>query len=112
MAKVDIKNAFRLLRFYPGKFLTLRYFFTGAYYIDKCPPIRCSISCKIFEKFAVFLKWAIKQRTGLDTVHYYLDDFIFAGGANTQHCSHLMTAFEAMCRELMVPLNKEKNKDP
>lgn len=90
-AKIDIKNAFRLLRFNFGDFnLVLQ----GTHFIDKCLPYWYSVSYKIFEKFAVFLEWAIKQRTGLDTVHHYLDDFIFAGGANNHHCNHLMTALK------------------
>lgn len=74
MAKVDIKNAFRLLRVYPGDFDLLVMFFRGVYYIDKCLPFGCSISFKIFKTFAVFLvECAIKQRTGLDTVDHNLD---------------------------------------
>lgn len=112
LAKVDIKNAFRLLRVYPGDFELLGMFFRGGFYIDKCLPFGCSISCKIFETFAVFLEWAIKERTGLDTVHHYLDDFIFIGSENTDHCSQLMTSFEIMCSEFGIPLNKDKTLGP
>lgn len=60
LAKIDIKNAFCLLRVNFGDFnLVLQ----GAHFIDTCLPYRYSVSCEIFEKFAVFLEWAFKQRT-------------------------------------------------
>lgn len=109
LAKIDIKKAFCLLRFNFGDFnLVLQ----GAHFIDKCLPYRYFVSCKIFEKFAVFLEWAIKQRTGLDTVHHYLDDFIFAGGANNHHCNHLMTALKPCVENFGYLLIGKKHKYP
>lgn len=112
LAKVDIKNAFRLLPIYPGDFELLGIYINGAYYIDKCLPFGCSISCKIFETFSTFLEWAVKFKTQLDTVHHYLDDFIFIGKSNSDNCSALMHTFQDICSEIGVPLNQDKTIEP
>lgn len=42
-------------------------------------------------------------------MHHYLDDFIFIGSGNTDHCRQLMmNSFEIMGREFGIPLNKDK----
>ena len=56
IGKRDIKSAFRLLPIYPGDFDLLGFKFDDMYYIDKCLPMGCSISCKVFEDFATFFK--------------------------------------------------------
>jgi hypothetical protein len=53
--KKDIKTAFRLLKVYPGDFNLLGIKFLDEYYVDKCMPMGCSISCSTFEIFSTFL---------------------------------------------------------
>ena len=79
IAKCDIKSAFRLIRVYPGDFELLGFCFNGNYYFDKCLPFGCAISYRIFEMFATFLEWLVRDQSGFQTVHHYLDDFIFIG---------------------------------
>jgi hypothetical protein len=45
---IDIKSAFCLLRVHPDDFELLGIKIDGEYYIDKCLPMGCSISCIIF----------------------------------------------------------------
>ena len=94
IAKCDIKSAFRLIRVYPGDFELLGFCFNGNYYFDKCLPFGCAISCRIFEMFATFLEWLVRDQSGLQTVHHYLDDFIFIGGPSTSQCLTLMSTFQ------------------
>ena len=54
MWKKNIKSAFRLLNIYPGDFDLLGITFSDEYYIDKCMPMDCSISCSTFENFSTF----------------------------------------------------------
>ena len=54
--KMDISQAFRLLVVHPGDFDLLAIYFDEHYYIDKCMPMGCSLSCAIFEKLATFLQ--------------------------------------------------------
>lgn len=112
LGKVDIKSAFRLLPVYPGDFELLGFRFRDHYYIDKCLPMGCSISCAIFEKFSTFLQWAVINKSGLRTVEHYLDDFIFVGRSGSGDCLQLMTIFQQLCSELGVPLAGEKTQGP
>ena len=54
LAKMDISSAFRLLPVSPQDFCLLGFRHSGAYYIDKCLPMGCSLSCALFEKFSKF----------------------------------------------------------
>lgn len=112
MAKEDIKSAFRLIPIYPGDFELLGLFFRGAYYFDKMLPFGCSISCKIFETFSTFIKWLVRRQSGLETTHHYLDDFIFAGRSDTNHCRMLVDTFHSLCTDMGIPLNKDKAQGP
>lgn len=63
IGKMDIKSAFRLFPIYPGDFDLLGYEFRDQFFIDKCLPFGCSISCNIFEKFSTFLHWVVVHRS-------------------------------------------------
>jgi hypothetical protein len=108
LAKSDIKNAFQLLPINPADFELLGIHIKGEYYIDKCLPFGCSISCKIFETFSTFLEWAVRFKSNFHTVHHYLDDFIFAGHHNSNHCQIFLRSFQELCSELGVTLNPDK----
>ena len=58
--KKDIKSAFRLLPIYPGDFDLLDFKIGSNYYIDKCLPMGCSISCSTLEHFSTFIHWFAK----------------------------------------------------
>ena len=49
IGKMDIKLAFRLLPINPADFDLLGIKIALKYYIDKCLPMGCSLSCKVFE---------------------------------------------------------------
>lgn len=112
LAVVDIKSAFRLLPVFPGDFDLLGIKFEGQYYIDKCLPMGCSVSCNIFEKFSTFLHWVVENNTGLSTLDHYLDDFIFAGRAQTNQCKLLRDNFLQITKNIGVPIAPEKLKGP
>ena len=62
---IDIKSAFRLLRVHPDDFELLGIKIDGEYYIDKCLPIGCSVSCKICNQFSTFLHWLVEKKIRL-----------------------------------------------
>ncbi|XP_062597918.1 uncharacterized protein LOC134259342 [Saccostrea cucullata] len=94
---MDISCAFRLLPVCPQDFCLLGFQHSGAYYIDKCLPMGCSLSCSLFEKFSTFLHWELAQRSKLKSIIHYLDDFLF---------------FEELCLDLGIPLAFEKTEGP
>lgn len=110
--KMDISQAFRLLLVHPGDFDLLGIYFDGFYYIDKCMPMGCSLSCAMFEKFATFLHKIVVNRSGLDTIDHYLDDFFFAGEKGSENCEILMESFRKLCSQLGVPLAEDKTIGP
>lgn len=112
IAKCDIKSAFRLLPICPGDFDLLGFMFDDMYYIDKCLPMGCSVSCKVFEEFATFLNWLAIIKSHVDTlIDYYLDDFIFAGH-NASVCKDTMSTFHSICHDIGVPLAEDKTVGP
>jgi hypothetical protein len=62
---LDIKSAFRLLSVHRADFDLLGIFFEEQYYVDKCLPMGCSISCTLFEKCSSFIQWVVSKRTGI-----------------------------------------------
>lgn len=112
IAKMDIKSAFRLLPVYPGDFNLLGFKIDSDYFIDKCMPMGCSISCSTFETFSTFLHWLTTKESNSENLDHYLDDFFFAGTANSNDCQSLMTTFVNICNKLQVPIADEKTEGP
>lgn len=112
LGKKDITSAFRLLPIRPEDFSLLGFYFDNKYYIDKCLPFGCSIACATFEKFSTALHWIVENQSTHNTLVHYLDDFLFAGPANTCICQNLMGSFDTICKELGVPLSEEKTEGP
>jgi hypothetical protein len=109
IGKKDIKSAFRIL---PGDFDLLGFKIGSNYYIDKCLPMGCSISCSTFEHFSTFIYWLVSLGHGSQNLDHYLDDFFFAGESNTDNCKRLMKTFDHVCARLVVPIAKEKTGVP
>ena len=112
IGKKDIKSAFRLLPCYPGDFDLLGFKIGSNYYIDKCLPMGCSISCKTFEHFSTFIHWLVCFKSNSKNLDHYLDDFFFAGEAGTNNCTNLMNQFDGVCERLGVPIANEKTEGP
>jgi hypothetical protein len=112
LEKIDIREAFRLLIVNPADFDLFGIKFDGKYYIDKCLPMGCSISCALFEIFSTCLHWVVENKAGLSTLDNYLDDFIFPRAALTNDCQKLMDTFSLVSKELGVPLAENKTEGP
>lgn len=112
MAKMDISSAFRLLPVCPEDFCLLGFKFLNSYYVDKCLPMGCSISCSLFEMFSSFLHWELQQRSNSRGIIHYLDDFLFIGRANTADCQMLMAHMIKLSKILGIPLAPEKTEGP
>ncbi|KAJ8307155.1 hypothetical protein KUTeg_015239 [Tegillarca granosa] len=111
-ARLDIKSAFRLLPIHPSDIELIGFKIDNYYFIDKCLPFGCSISCSLFEKFSTFLQWLFIFRSRCDNIVHYLDDFILAGTADSNDCKHLMKCFTDICFEIGVPLAHDKTIGP
>lgn len=112
MAKTDIEAAFRLLPVHPESFKYLGCFWDGGYYVDRCLPMGCSVSCAFFEKFSTFLEWAVRQESRVASVLHYLDDFLFVGPRGSRVCSVLLQTMERLALDFGVPLAPDKTEGP
>ena len=111
-SKMDVQSAFRLLPMYQGEFDLLGFKISNWYFIDKCLPMGCSVSCSNFERFSSFLHWVTEMESGLREIDHYLDDFLFAGADKTSNCSKLMNTFTEVCSQLGVPIAEDKTEGP
>ena len=111
MAKVDIKNAYRLLPVHPEDRLLLGMEWQGQVYVDTALPFGLRSVPKIFTALADLLEWKIRKR-GVDHVDHYLDDFIILGPANDSSCRRGLDVVLELCERLGVPLAMEKLEGP
>lgn len=112
MAKLDVELAFRLLPTHPESFRFMGFRFNGMFYVDRCLPMGCAISCAYFEKFSTFLHWCITEFTGQRGVAHYLDDFILVGPRDSGVCGELLSAASSLFESLGVPVAQEKTLGP
>ena len=77
IGKIDIRQAFRLLIINPADFDLMGIKFCDMYYVDKCLPLGCASSCRLFDRFSSFLHWLVQYTSGIETLDHYLDDFYF-----------------------------------
>ena len=112
LANIDIKPAFKPLIVNPADFDLLGIKFDNMYYIDKCLPMGCSVSCNLFEKVSSFVQWVVETRCGLHSIDHYLDDFILVGKIISNDSSTLMNTFMDVCDELGIPIAENKTVGP
>ncbi|KAM9311580.1 LOW QUALITY PROTEIN: uncharacterized protein PAF06_009408 [Gastrophryne carolinensis] len=108
MAKTDIESAFRLLPVHPDSQYLLGCYFEGGFFIDRCLPMGCSVSCAYFEAFSTFLEWVVKEKSGLSAVTHYLDDFFCVGPADSRVCDLLLSCMLSTFDSFGVPVVTEK----
>lgn len=112
LAKSDIKSAFRLLPVAISDFDLLGFQFQGSFYFDKMLPFGASISCALWEKFATALHWLTQNTSRNPNILHYLDDFLFAGKANSHQCQNTLVIFQNICQDLGVPIAQDKTTNP
>lgn len=112
MAKTDIEAAFRLLPVHPDSFCLLGCYWDNSFYVDRCLPMGCSISCAYFEAFSTFLEWVVKREAAIPSVLHYLDDFLFVGPPSSRVCTILLRTMERMAHYFWDPLSPDKTEGP
>ena len=112
LAKKDITSAFRLLPIYPGDFDLMGIHIDGNNFVDKCLPMGCSKSCRLFESFSRFIEWVVVTRSGMSSIDHFWGDFIFMWSEMTNECSKMMGVFSEVCEELGVPIAENKTLGP
>ncbi|XP_040186277.1 uncharacterized protein LOC120918659 [Rana temporaria] len=112
MAKSDIEAAFRLLPVHPDSFRLLGCRWQEEFYVDRCLPMGCSISCAFFETFSSFLEWVVRDVARVDSVVHYLDDFLCVGPPSSRVCAILLATLQHIAGRFGVPLAADKTEGP
>jgi hypothetical protein len=108
MAKVDIEEAFRIIPIHPNDRHLLGFMFQGNYYFDKCLPMGCRTSCRIFETFSTALQWVSKYKLHIKHITHILDDFILIGPPQSSVTFHNLQSFLSFCQDCSIPIKKSK----
>lgn len=83
ISKVDIQNAFRIMPIHFDDIHLFGFVWCKKFYLDKCLPMGCLISCALFERFSSALQEALLSKFSFFSVSHILDDFIFISPANS-----------------------------
>ena len=111
LAKTDVKNAFRLIPVNPKDYDLLGMFWKDQFYYDRCLPIGCASSCKIFETFTSALEWIARHKLDVKGILHILDDFLIIERDDSL-CSNRLSKFLKTCDDLGVPMAPEKTVGP
>lgn len=109
MAKTDIADAFRIIPLHPSQYHLTGFYWKG-YWYDKCLPMGCSQSCKIFERFSDCLQWILQTKFNIQSIKL-LDDFLFLAPSIDQ-CQTYLTTFCELCEQLDIPIAYKKTMGP
>ena len=112
MAKLDIKQAFRLCPVRPADWQLLGTNWDGFYFIELRLPFELRSSVYVFNSFADALEWVLKNKYLLEWLSHYLDDFFTAGPANTNKCQSNLDIIKLVFQNLIAPLAPEKPEGP
>lgn len=107
MAKSDIESAFRVLPVDPDSFRLLGCHWQEEFYVDRCLPMGCSISCALFEKFSSFVEWVVQDVSVVNSIICYFDDFLCVGPSSSEICGVLLATLEHIAARFGIPLAPE-----
>ena len=111
LAKMDLRNAYRILPVHADDHPLLAIRWGQATYVDTALPFGLRSAPKVFSAFADALAW-VMQKKGVSRQLHYLDDFLFLGTPSSQECSsNLRTALQ-VCDHLGVPVATHKTEGP
>ena len=110
LAKIDIKNVFRLLLVHPRDLLLGMSWSVGIY-IDTWLPFGLLSAPKLFNVMADLLCWILQQQ-GVPELLHYLNDFLTMGHPSSHTCQQNLDIIKRICTQLCVPLAVEKVEGP
>lgn len=85
----------------------LGFYWEGKYYFDKCLPMGCRTSCKLFEEFSTVIEWIALNKHGIAHVVHTLDDFLFIENSKQSALSKFKK-FLGVCADIGIPLAADK----
>ena len=111
MAKVDIKDAFRLCPIHPSDYHLLGSQWQGQFFHERVLPFGLRSAPYIFNCLAVAIEWLAHQQ-GVQQIQHYLDDFFLVGAPHSAECATHLGLFTSLCKYLNIPLAEDKQVGP
>ena len=111
LAKVDLREAYRVVPVHPEDRPRLGMQWKGDVYLDAALPFGLRSAPKIFSALADGLLW-ILQSQGMEESLHYLDDFLLLGPPASPKCAEALRTLLAICGQLGVPVAEEKTEGP
>ena len=111
LAKLDIKEAYRLIPVHPNDRIFQGIQWQESIYIDCQLLFGLASAPAIFSALSEALEWVLHQR-GVRAVIHYMYDFLLMGTPGTLECSRALATTIATCTELGVPLVEDKTEGP
>ena len=111
LAKVDIKNTYRMVEVHPEDRLLLGMQFEGRLFVDSVLPFGLRSAPKIFTAVADALEWIVR-RAGVETLLHYLDDFLVVARPASSQCQDDLRVLLEIFSYLHVPVAEDKLEGP
>ena len=111
LAKIDIKQAYRMVPVHPEDRHLLGMKWQGRALVDKTLPFGLRSAPLIFSALADALAWLMRQK-GVSFVEHYLDNFITVGRPGSLECQENLGVMLKMCEATGTPIDPEKTKGP
>lgn len=111
LAKVDIKQAYRMVPVHPEDRLLLGMEWEGGLFVDTALPFGLRSAPKIFTAVADALEWIVRQE-GVETIFHYLDDYLIVAPPNSDRGKEDLHRLLAVFERLRVPVAAEKLEGP
>ena len=96
LAKMDVKQAYRMIPVHPQDRPLLGMEWEGDVYVDKVLPFGLRSAPLIFSSVADMLQWMM-QRRGATFVDHYIDDFVTVGRPGSDECSRNVQIMHETC---------------
>ena len=111
LAKIDLKNAYRIVPIHPQDHHLLAVSWDGHTYVDRALPFGLRSAPKIFSAVADTIAWALHQ-VGVKQQIHYLDDFLLIGSPGTDEGLRALTVTLNTLNHLGVPVAEHKTEGP
>ena len=108
LAKVNLKNAFRLCPVRPEDWHLLGIRWRGQYYVDKCLPFGLRSMPFLFNMVVDALEWILRYHFHQQYCFHYLDDFFFVGSTQSDACLVALMDMIHLCSLVGALIKPEK----
>ena len=112
LAKIDIRDAYRLIPIHPEDRPLLGMSWNNNFYVDLALPFGLRSAPFIFNQFAEGWHWILQHNHDIRFLIHYLDDFLTAGAPDSHECQRHLDTIKGVASNLGIPLAAEKVEGP